>query len=90
MNLSFMDTETTSQIFARVSRERQRMEDTQTEAEASDAEEGKKWSSRHLYLCEVEQALETVGGFLNGEHAEFCEKRDSGRSDPDREVFNTP
>lgn len=89
MNIQFMDTETVSQIYARVSRQRQRMEETRTEAEASDSPDGNAWSERHAYLCQVEQALELVGGFLNGEYREFCESRRNVRN-PDREVFNTP
>jgi hypothetical protein len=75
--LNFMDTETVSQIYARVSRERARMEESQTEEQASEYGDGPRWHERHAYLCEVEQSLETVVGFLNGEHAAFHEQRDA-------------
>lgn len=85
--LNFMDTETVSQIYARVSRERERMEESQTEEQASEYGEGPRWHERHALLCEVEQACETIVGFLNGEHAAFHESRQ--RDTSDREVFNT-
>jgi hypothetical protein len=77
-----MDTETISQIYTRVSRE--------IESFPEFGERTSEQETRFNHLLEVAAALELVGGFLNGEYAEFCANRDANKPRAsDREVFNT-
>jgi len=84
-HLNYMGGEDIETIYRRIVRERERMEETTTEA---DAVEDSPWMQRHASLCEAESACEAVIGFLNGEHEAWHEKHD--RKPVDREVFNTP
>jgi hypothetical protein len=77
-HLNYMGDEGVEALYHRVSRQRERLEDSSTEA---DAVEGSEWSERHAYLCEVEGALEVAIGFLNGEHAAFHEAREIAKAE---------